>query len=90
MGMTSMNISLPEELKKYVEKKSRSGYSTPSEFVRELIRQDQKRQAKEGLNALLREGLESGAPIKGDARFWAELRRGALAKLGKHKKSKGK
>ena len=33
--MTSMNISLPEELKEYVESQTKSGYSTPSEFVRE-------------------------------------------------------
>ena len=31
MGMTSMNVSLPQELKEYVEKQTRTGYSTPSE-----------------------------------------------------------
>jgi len=41
--MTSMNISLPEELKEYVERRTQNGYSTPSEYVRELIRADQDR-----------------------------------------------
>jgi antitoxin ParD1/3/4 len=44
MGMTSLNISLPEALKQYVEGQVASGdWSTPSEYVRELIRQDKER-----------------------------------------------
>jgi antitoxin ParD1/3/4 len=39
--MTSLNISLPDPLKAYVEDRVASGdYGTPSEFVRNLIRQD--------------------------------------------------
>ncbi|HEY4903364.1 MAG TPA: type II toxin-antitoxin system ParD family antitoxin [Candidatus Sulfotelmatobacter sp.] len=42
--MTSLNISLPEALKKYVEGQISSGdWSTPSEYIRELIRQDKER-----------------------------------------------
>ncbi len=65
--MTSMNISLPEELKEYAEERTHSGYSTPSEYVRELTREDQKRRAKERLDALLLEGLTSGDPIPAKA-----------------------
>jgi antitoxin ParD1/3/4 len=44
MAMTSLNISLPEALKIYVESQVASGdWSTPSEYVRELIRQDKER-----------------------------------------------
>src|SRR6476646_4056613 len=44
MAMTSLNISLPEALKKYVEGQVASGdWGTPSEYVRELIRQDKER-----------------------------------------------
>ncbi len=44
MAMTSLNISLPEALKTYVENQVSSGdWSTPSEYVRELIRQDKER-----------------------------------------------
>lgn len=44
MAMTSLNISLPEVLKAYVEGQVASGdWSTPSEYVRELIRQDKER-----------------------------------------------
>ena len=42
--MTSLNISLPEPLKEYVEGQVASGdRGTPSEYIRELIRQDKER-----------------------------------------------
>jgi antitoxin ParD1/3/4 len=46
--MSSLNISLPEQLKSYVESQVELGdYGTPSEFVRELIRRDkEKRRAR--------------------------------------------
>src|SRR5258708_27018398 len=44
MPMSSLNISLPEALKQYVEGQVASGdWGTPSEYVRELIRQDKER-----------------------------------------------
>jgi antitoxin ParD1/3/4 len=44
MAMTSLNISLPAALKSYVEGQVASGdWGTPSEFIRELIRQDKER-----------------------------------------------
>lgn len=42
--MTSLNISLPDALKAYVEGQVASGdWGTPSEYIRELIRQDKER-----------------------------------------------
>lgn len=44
MPMTSLNISLPETLKAYVEGQVASGdWGTPSEYIRELIRRDKER-----------------------------------------------
>ena len=87
MSMTSMNVSLPEDLKQYVEARIKSGYSTPSEYVRELIRADQKQRAKEKLDTLLLEGLKSGDPISVDADFWNDLKQEALSKLQSRKKA---
>lgn len=43
--MTSLNISLPDPLKAYVEDRVASGdFGTPSEFIRNLIRQDKEQQ----------------------------------------------
>ena len=81
-----MNVSLPEELKEYVEARTRSGYSTPSEYVRELIREDKKRQAQANLDALLLEGLASGDPIPVNDVFWRDLKQEALARLESRKR----
>ena len=51
--------------------------------IRELIREDRKRSAKERLDSLLLEGLDSGEPLPASEAFWDELKREALAKLGK-------
>ena len=66
----TMNVSLPQPLKRYVDDKVSSGvYGSASEFVREVIRQryeqDQQRQeAKQALAAKLLQGLESGKPAR--------------------------
>lgn len=60
--MQSMNISLPDPLKQFVELQIASGrYSSVSEYVRELIREDEKRRADQRLEALLLQGLETPA-----------------------------
>lgn len=47
MAMSSLNISLPEALKQYVEGQVDSGdWSTPSEYIRELIRQDKEQRLR--------------------------------------------
>lgn len=59
--MATMNISLPEPLRDFVEKcVDEYGYSTASEYFRELVRADQKRRAEERLEQMLLEGLNSG------------------------------
>jgi antitoxin ParD1/3/4 len=90
MAMTSMNISLPDELKRYVEAQTKAGYSTPSEYVRELIREDQKRRAQQRLEDLLFEGLGSGEPVVADEKFWADLKAEALERMKARRKSPAK
>ena len=61
MTTTTMNISLPEELKEFARRRAaEKAYSNPSDYVRALIREDQKRSQEERLEALLLEGLASG------------------------------
>jgi antitoxin ParD1/3/4 len=74
--VTSLNISLPESLRAYIEGEvSRGGYSTPSEYVRELVRADQKRKSEDHLEALLLKGLRSGKPTAMTKKDWTELRK---------------
>lgn len=62
--MATMNISLPDQMKTWVESRSEDGvYSNASDYVRELIRRDQDRQRSiTELQALVEEGLASGKP----------------------------
>ena len=74
--MSSLNISISESLREFVKQRVVSaGYSTPSEYIRQLIREDQKAMAKEQLEALLLEGLESGEPTEMTPQTWADIRK---------------
>lgn len=45
--MATMNISLPDPMKQWVEGRAETGrYSNASDYVRDLIRRDQERAAK--------------------------------------------
>lgn len=71
-GMSTMNFSLPESLRAYVEEQVRSGgYASSSEYLRQLIREDQQRQ---GLRALLLEGAASDPAAPADTAFFDRLR----------------
>lgn len=79
--MTTLNISLPDGMRSFIEERVAGGdYSTASEYMRELIREDQKRKARERLEALLLEGLESGKS-KLTKRDWEDIRRRGMQRL---------
>ena len=70
--MTTMNISLPDTLKTFVDEQvCQRGYGTSSEYVRELIRKDQDRQQ---LRGLLLAGAASAPTAPVDAEYFEELR----------------
>ena len=80
--METMNISLPETMKQFIEEQvSAGGYSSVSEYIRALVREEQKRKAQEQLEALLVKGLESGKPTEMTDEEWNEIRRESLARL---------
>ncbi len=86
--MQSMNISLPDPLKQFVDGQISTGrYSSASEYVRELIRADEKRKAEDKLEALLLEGLqgEASAFSQDD---WNAIRQEAIARVKKTRKSR--
>ncbi len=81
--METMNIALPESMKQFVQDRvSQGGYSSVSEYVRELIRADQKRQAEERIDSLLLEGLDSGAPIAVTPEYGDAKKRRLTERLG--------
>lgn len=62
--MASMNVSLPDPLKAWVEAQAKTGrYANASDYVRDLIRRDQDRTNRiDALQKLITEGIESGEP----------------------------
>jgi len=76
--MTTMNISLPEEMRAFIEEQmTREGYASASEYFRDLIREAQRRIAKRELEAKLAEGLQ-GAPTKMTRKDWQAIEREAM------------
>ena len=66
--MTTMNISLPESMKAYVDQRvSQEGCGKSSEYVRELIRRDKDRSQ---LRAMTLKGLESPVTGQADAAYF--------------------
>ena len=71
-GMSTMNISLPDALRSFVDEQVIGrGYGTSSEYVRDLIRNDQARQRVRGL---LLEGAASAATAPADRSYFDGLR----------------
>ena len=70
--MSTMNISLPESLKSFVDEQvSQRGFGTSSEYVHELIRRDQERRQFQGL---LLEGASSEATQAVTPEYFYSLR----------------
>ncbi|MGB7554229.1 MAG: type II toxin-antitoxin system ParD family antitoxin [Candidatus Korobacteraceae bacterium] len=87
--MQTMNISLPDPMKQYVEEQVNTGaYSSASEYVRELVRADQKRHAKEQLEEILLSAINSGNPIDVTPEMLKEVRQRLRARAAQRKPAK--
>lgn len=77
--MATMNVSLPDPMKDWVEAQTQTGrYSNASDYVRDLIRRDQDRADKVArMQQLVTEGLESGISDESMADIEAAARRDA-------------
>lgn len=70
--MTTMNVSLPDALKEYVDEQvGACGYGTSSEYIRELIRKDQDRKR---LREMILQGAMSDLAGPADADYFETLR----------------
>ncbi len=80
--MATMNISLPDAMKQWVEQQTQSGrYSNASDYVRDLIRRDQDKAARIAhMQVLVDEGIASGTGISDMNELRATARKLAQAK----------
>jgi antitoxin ParD1/3/4 len=80
---TTMNVAISPELKAYVDRQvSEGSYASSSEYVRDLIRQDQHRKADQRLAELVREGLESPEEPN-DPAYWQKRRQALRRSIAK-------
>lgn len=78
--MASVQISLSEPLKLFVEEQTaKGGFPSESEFVQALIQEAQRRVARQELEAKLLAGVRSPVSPLTDA-DWAELRQQIVAR----------
>jgi antitoxin ParD1/3/4 len=76
--MTTMNISLPDDLRTYVEEQVLQGeYALASEYFRDLVRGAQRRKAKVELEANLLDGLQ-GTSARMTRKDWQSIEQDAL------------
>lgn len=86
-----MNISLPDSLKAWVEEQvAQGGFGTVSEYIRSLIRDAQKRQAREEVEKQLLAGVDSGPVRRMTRGDLDEIRREGRQRLRARKHSDGK
>ena len=77
-----MEISLPESLTAFVERQVASGkYTSVEQYLGALIEADQKQKAREHLEAMIREGLDSGPATEMTAQDWEHIRREGLTRV---------
>ena len=80
--MTTLNISLPESMREFIDRQIDSGgYSTASEYIRHLIRLDQEKVEKKQIEKLLLEGLNNGEPVEITDDWWSQKRIELMEKL---------
>jgi len=80
--MASLNLSLPSEMRQYLDNKASSGvYSTPSEFVRDLIRRHMEKDGDEALLASIQRGLADVAHGRTHPFDAERIRKKAKAKI---------
>ncbi|MFM5989805.1 MAG: type II toxin-antitoxin system ParD family antitoxin [Sphaerospermopsis kisseleviana] len=80
--MTTVNISLPDSMRDFInEQVEKGGYSTTSEYIRYLIRQDLERVQQSRIEKLLLEGLDSGEGIEITDEWWEKKRSQLIEKI---------
>ena len=79
--LTSLNVSVLASQKNYLEQQaSLQGLADPSDYLRQLIREDQQRKAQEELEELLLEAIEGDKWIEGTPEYWVQKKAELAAK----------
>jgi len=87
MEKESLTISLPRAMKTFIKAKVREGrFSTPSEYIRSLIRSDQETSEQHTLEAFVRRGVRVKELPELSGKDWASVE-ALILKCGRNKRS---
>ncbi len=86
--METMNISLPAEMKAFIEAEmAEEGFASPSDYLLSLVREAQRCRAKQALEAKLLEGLE-GPAVEMTAEDWDSIEQEAQDRFSREQQAK--
>ncbi len=86
--MTTMNISLPDSLKVFIDRRlAEEGFNTISDYFQELVRQDQARKEQKQLEAVLLERQQGDDWEELTPTDWNLLRQELQDRLAAERKS---
>ncbi|MEJ5296612.1 MAG: type II toxin-antitoxin system ParD family antitoxin [Armatimonadota bacterium] len=85
--MATLTFSLPQAMREFIEKQvEEGGFGTVSEYLRSLVREDQKRKARAAVEQALLEGLNSGVAGVADSDYWRN-KKAELLRKHQHRKA---
>lgn len=74
--MVTVNVSLPDPLKEFVDEEVREGgFASTSDYMSDLVRQRQRAKAEDTLRQLIAEGLASGPGEPVTAETFSRMRK---------------
>jgi len=86
--MNTMNIALSPKLREFVQREvKRRGYSSVSEYMRDLLRGELERQELARLEAEIIKGIESGPSTPMTKQDWQEIRTEVRRRSAERRKS---
>lgn len=86
--LTEVNISLPLAMKTFIDEVvAEGGYSTASEYVRELIEEAKRRKSQDEIEQRLLEALESGPPTPMTKEDWEGIKQRGIERIRQKKAS---
>ena len=89
--MSTMTISLPAEMKQFIERQTKAkSYASTSEFIRQLVRQELQRIDNEKLERMVLQSIDTGESIPVNDNYVANLKQRVRARIaaGRTRKSR--
>ena len=80
--MSTMNLTLPDSLRTFVESQAtRKGYGSPNDYLEALIREDQRKAENDEIEGKLLEAIQGAPATPVTAETWETIKQEGLRRL---------